>query len=92
MNTAVINIKTEPLVKKQAQQVAQDLGLTLSSVINAFLKNLIRNKTINFSLNENPSPYLIRQLKNSKEDIEKGKISPTFSNTKDAIKWLISDK
>jgi DNA-damage-inducible protein J len=92
MNTAVINIKTEPSIKKQAQQITEDLGLTLSSVINAFLRDLIRNKTINFSLNENPSPYLIRQLKKSKEDNKKDRTSPTFSNHKDAIKWLNSDK
>lgn len=92
MNTAIINIKTEPFIKKQAQQVAEDLGLTLSSTINAFLRDLIRNKTINFSLNENPSKYLVKQLKKSKEDIKKGSISPTFSNSKDAVKWLNSDK
>lgn len=92
MNTAVINIKTQLSVKKQAQQIVEDLGLTLSSAINAFLKDLIRNKTINFSLNETPSKYLIEQLKRSQEDIKKGRISPTFSNAKDAVKWLNSDK
>lgn len=92
MNTAIINIKTEPFIKKQAQQVAEGLGLTLSSTINAFLRDLIRNKTINFSLNENPSKYLVKQLNKSKEDIETGKISPTFSNHKEAVKWLNSDK
>jgi DNA-damage-inducible protein J len=92
MNTAIINIKTQPYIKKQAQQVAEDLGLTLSSTINAFLRDLIRNKTINFSLNETPSPYLIKQLKKSKKNIKTGEISPTFSNHKDAIKWLNSDK
>ena len=92
MNTAVINIKTQPLVKKQAQQITQSLGLTLSSAINAFLKDLIRTKTVYFSLNETPSKYLIRQLNRSQEDIKRGRVSPTFSNAKDAIKWLNSDK
>jgi len=87
MNTAVINIKIEPSVKKQAQKVVEDLGLTLSSAINAFLKNLIRSKTINFSLNENPSPYLMRQLKKSKEDIKKGRVV-SFEDPKKAIEYI----
>jgi addiction module RelB/DinJ family antitoxin len=36
MNTAIINIKTDAKVKKEAQAVASDLGLTLSGAINGF--------------------------------------------------------
>lgn len=50
MQTAVINFKTEPNVKKKAQQVAKDLGFSLSSLLNAFLKQLIRDRTINFEI------------------------------------------
>ena len=92
MNTAVINIKTQPFIKKQAQQVAKDLGFNLSNIINGYLRHFIRTKTISFSLNEEPSKYLLQELKKSKEEFKKEKISPAFSNHKDAIKWLNSDK
>ncbi|MBI2613440.1 MAG: type II toxin-antitoxin system RelB/DinJ family antitoxin [Candidatus Levybacteria bacterium] len=52
MNTAVINIKTDPKVKAQAKKIARKLGFSLSSIINAFLKQLIKTRRVTFSLDE----------------------------------------
>ena len=67
MNTTVINIKTNPEVKSKAQAIAEELGLSLSAVINVLLKQFVRTKTINLDLNreEVPSPYLKKMLKES---------------------------
>ena len=64
MNSAVINIKTQPIIKKQAQIVAKELGFSLSSLVNAYLKQLIKTKTVHFSiLNEGePTDYLMNSL------------------------------
>lgn len=88
MNTAVINVKTEPQLKAKAQKVAEELGFSLSAIIKAYLKQLIKTKTVSFSVSEEPSEYLIQALKEAEEDRKKGKGSPTFDNAKDAIKWL----
>ncbi len=88
MNTAIINIKTEPSTKKQAQRVAADLGLSLSSLINAYLKQMIKTKRVEFSLNEKPSPYLIKILKKAEKNLKEGKGSPVFDNAEDAISYL----
>lgn len=89
MNTAVINIKTDPGLKLQAQRIATDLGFSLSSLINGYLKQLTRTKTIFFSAsNEEPSDYLIQALKESEADRKAGRTSPTFTNADDAIAWL----
>lgn len=88
MNTAVINIKTEEKTKKQAQEVARDLGLSLSTLINAYLKEIIKTKRVEFSLDEKPSPYLIKILKNAERNLKAGKGSPVFDNAKDAISYL----
>jgi len=74
MNTAVINIKTEPQVKKQAQVVAEKMGISLSSLINGFLRHLIKTKTVTFTAREDPSPWLIQALKESREDIKAGRV------------------
>jgi addiction module RelB/DinJ family antitoxin len=93
MNTAVIITKTEPQVKVRAQKVAKDLGLSLSSLINAWLRQLIKTKTIVFSAaDEEPTQYLLDALRKSEEDIKAGKISPSFDNAKDAIAWLEDPK
>ncbi len=88
MDTAVINIRVDRNTKSEAQKLAQELGVSLSSVIHAFLKQLIRTRTIIFTASEEPSEYLIKTLKESQEDIKAGRVSPAFSNTADAIKWL----
>lgn len=74
MNTAVINIKTQPETKIKAQTIARELGLNLSSIINAYLTQLIKTKTVSFSVKEEPTEYLIKMLKKSREEIKAGKI------------------
>ena len=92
MNTAVINIKTEVSTKKQAQRIASELGVSLSSIINAYLKQFVRTRRIEFDLREEPSDYLLQSLKESQEDIKAGRVPPKFTNAEDAIKWLNNPK
>ena len=69
-------------------KVADDMGLDISSLVNGYLHHLVRRKYVEFSLDEKPTPYLEKILKESKNDVEKGWISPGFTNAKDAISWL----
>jgi len=89
MNTAVINIKTNAKVKSQAQKIASDLGFSLSSLINGYLKSLIKTKTVHFSLaeKEEPSAYMVKALKESEEDRKAGRYS-SFSSVDKALKYL----
>ena len=91
-NTAVINIRTDAKIKSKAQAVTEKLGLSLSAVINAYLRQLIRTKSVSFSLSEEPTEYLLETLRNSKKDIKKGFVSPAFDNVKDADRWLDNPK
>lgn len=89
MNTAVVNVKIDPKTKKEAQKVARDLGVSLSSLIKAYLKEIIRTKTVTFSARpEVPSEWLIKTLKQAEADRKAGRVSPTFDNAQDAIAWL----
>lgn len=45
----IINIKTEKDVKEKAMRIADELGLSLSAVVNASLKQFIRDKAVHFS-------------------------------------------
>ena len=91
-NTAVINVRTDINIKKQAQMVAKRLGLSLSALINAYLRQLIRTRSVTFNLSEEPTDYLLKTLRNSKKDIKKGFVSPAFDNVKDADEWLDNPK
>jgi addiction module RelB/DinJ family antitoxin len=88
MNTAVINIKTNPEVKAKAQKVAEELGFSLSSLINGYLRHLVKTRTAHFTTSEEPTEYLIQALKESEKDIKAGRVSPSFDNADDAVKWL----
>lgn len=46
--TSTIIVKTDSELKKEAQKIAFDLGLTLSAVINNHLKDFTQKKSISF--------------------------------------------
>lgn len=90
MHTTAIYIKTDPEVKTKAQKVAKELGFSLSSLLNAWLRQLIKNKTITFSVRDDeiPNEYLKRTIKQALKDKKEGKASPIFHTGKEAVKWL----
>lgn len=88
MNTTSLHIKIEEDIKKQAQQTAEDLGLSLSAVMKALLKQFIRTKRLSVSIGEDPSAYMLDALKESNEEYKKGNTSPSFTNIKESFKWL----
>lgn len=87
MQTAAIYIRIEPEIKRKAQKVAKEIGLTLSGLVNASLKQIIKTKRVEFSAEE-PSEYLIKTIEKSRENRKKGKGSPIFDNIEDAIAYL----
>ncbi len=87
MKTAVLNIKIDPKVKNEAQKVADQLGFTLSAIVNASLKNLVRNKTVSYSLLE-PTPRLKLAIKSARLDRARGKSIGPFHDAESMIKAL----
>ena len=85
----MINIKADREVKETAQKIAMDLGLPLSGVINAFLKEFIRSRSISFSVIPKMSPAIEGLLSGIESDIKKGKnLSPVFSSAEAANSYL----
>lgn len=89
MKTAAISVKVDPGVKKAARKVAEDLGFSLSDVVNASLRNLVKTKTIHYSLLE-PSPLLKKAMLESARDRVRGKSIGPFSNVQDLMRSLRS--
>lgn len=88
MYNAVINIKTETETKQKVQHLASELGVSLSALINAYLKQLVRTKRVELSIDETPSDYLITIIKKAEENLKHGKASPVFRTGEEAVKWL----
>ena len=90
MSTTQINVKVKTKVKTQAQKVADEFGFSLSSLINAYLQDLVRTKTVNFSLldESRPTKYALDALEASDRNIKAGRVSPGFDTAEEAIAWL----
>ena len=63
----IINIKADKEVKENAQKLAKELGLPLSTIMNAYLKAFIRNRSVYFS----QIPRMSRELESILGSIER---------------------
>lgn len=85
----VIYIKADREVKENAVKVAHELGLNLSDVINASLRNFIRTREVIFSDVPRMTPELEKLLDKVEEDIKNNRnLSPRFKTAKAAIDYL----
>ena len=89
MSKTIINIKTEKEIKNTVQKLAKDLGLSLSDVINAALRNFIRSREVYFSSIPQMTPEFERLLGGIEKDFQtKKNLSPSFDSADKAIKYL----
>lgn len=76
-------------MKESAQKVAADLGLPLSTVINAYLKEFIRERSVRFSIEPELRPEVEKMLLQASKDYKAGKnIVRPFRNTEEMDKYL----
>jgi len=89
----VIHIKADKEVKENAAKVARELGLNLSDVINASLRNFIRTREIIFSDTLQMTPELEKLLDKVEEDIKHNRnIVGPFKTPEEMDKFLNSLK
>lgn len=87
---SIINVKVDDVVKKKAQVVAKELGLNLSGVVNAYLRQFIRSGSLFVSSRfEEPSAFLREAIREAEDD-KKRKKQYSFSNAKDALGFIDS--
>ena len=88
MNTASILIKTDPKVKESAQKTAEEMGISLTSVINRYLKHFIQTRSITFTVeDETPTQYMIDSLKQSEKDFKAGRYI-SFDSPREELAYL----
>ena len=67
-NTATISFRTDPATKEEARSLFESLGMDLSTAINVFLRQSIRENGIPFKVSqENPANTHARQQADSGE-------------------------
>ena len=91
MHKAVINIKSDVVLKKQASEVASRLGLPLGTILNNYLRQLVREKRVVFEEGLTPNKKTAKRLMAIERDIAAGKnIGPVFNTTEEFFKHLDS--
>jgi addiction module RelB/DinJ family antitoxin len=87
-----VNLKIDMDVKMKAQKRASDLGLSLSSVVNATLKQFAKTGELHLSSRHKATPYLERIALEAQQDRAEGKTSGPFDTADDLMRHLNTGK
>jgi addiction module RelB/DinJ family antitoxin len=89
MAKAIINIKTDKEIKTNVQKLAKELGISLSDVINASLRNFVRLREVRISSVPQMTPELERLIGSARKDFKNKKnISGPFSSAEEMDAYL----
>ncbi len=80
MKTSSLSVKIDPKVKRDAEKIADDFGLSLSALINGSLKQIIRSRTLSFTLDPD--------LQEAMDDAEQGRTMGPFTSLSSGLKAL----
>lgn len=90
MNNATINIKVDPKTKRQMQKFAADLGLPVSAILNAQIKQMLRDRTVSLTTELEPTPYLENVMRQVEQDIVAKKNVTSTATPKELLAHLDS--
>ncbi len=87
---AVINLKTDPDLKRQAAKTADKLGISISAVLNNELRRFTAEQSVIFDVPEIPNAQTTAILARSKKEIDAGKFYK-FKDNDEAIGFLTNE-
>lgn len=86
VNNTTINIRTDKTTKSQAEKLFDSFGMSMSTAINVFLKQAVREQRIPFDINNEVPNALTEQV--LKESEEGKNLSPTYDSISDLMDAL----
>ena len=90
MTKTILNIKTDPQTKLQIQEFAAELGVPVSVIMNAQIKQMLRDRKIVLSTELEPTPYLVKIMEQVEKDLIAGKNMTKAMNAREAVAYLNS--
>ena len=89
LNKTIINLKVNKDLKREAQELADEIGVPLTTVITANLKEFVRSRSLTVSAFPRLKPEIEREIGEAIEDYKKGiDVSPVFDSPKEAADYL----
>lgn len=87
----MMSIKTDSEVKEGAQEVAREIGVPLSTIINAYLKEFIQRREVRLVAPPKMTPHLERVIAIAEKDLKtKRNISRALSSPEDVRAYFQS--
>lgn len=90
MSKNVINFKTDAETKRELKQFAAELGMPMTAIINAQIKQMLRSRTVTLTTDLKPTPYLEKILIQAEEDIKAGRNMTGPMGGEEAVAYLNS--
>lgn len=88
MNTTIL-LKTDKGLKNEASRVAKELGVPLTTVMNAYLRQFVRERQITISLEPMPNKVKLALWESISKDADKEmKTAKRYTNADDLISDL----
>lgn len=85
----VLNVKTDVQVKEDAQNLARHIGVPLSTIVNAYLKEFIATGEVRLTREPQLRPVVQKRIMESVCEAGNGKnISKTFTSIAEIQKYL----
>jgi addiction module RelB/DinJ family antitoxin len=76
----VISVKVDKDVKAKAQEVASSAGLTLSTLVNAYLRQVAATRRIELYAPEQMTPKLEKLIEEVEAELQSGQASQEFES------------
>lgn len=88
MTKTILNIKTDPSTKRQIQDFAAELGVPVSVILNAQIKQMLRDRKVVLTTELEPTPYLVKIMQQVEHDLTSGKNVTHTRSKQEAILHL----
>ena len=86
--TTTMLIKLDKDLKDNAQLVASRVGIPLSTLIRAYLKEITSTGKIEFLATETMTPQMVKTIQRAELEIAAGKTYGPFTSSGNAVKFL----
>lgn len=84
----VISVKIDKTLKEEAKRVEESAGLTLSTLVNAYLRQVVATRRIELYAPEPMDKNLTKLISEVEKEIKTGKVSPGYKSAREFISAL----
>lgn len=91
MSPVSTNIKIDPELKRQAQALFNEMGMTLTTAINIFLKQAVRENAIPFKVGLNvPNEETLVAIAEGEELLKNPSLGKSYNDVDEMMKELLA--